>query len=124
MTFRSPADGALGARLCRLTVNLKPGKGFHFALLVGGGADVSPGIRVDDPRNRQDVYVLETLGGKFSFQLDRSRFEFLCGSSNSETVTIVTLDHLISGVGYPDATQGKTASEPTVTSFFSGSTEI
>lgn len=36
----------------------------------------------------------------------------------------VTLDHLISGEGYPDATQGKTASEPTVTSFFSGSAEI
>lgn len=79
------------ARLCRLTVNLKPGEGFHFALFVGGGADVRPRILVADPRNRQDVDVLETLGGKFSFQLDGTRCEseLLCRFSNSETSRVL-----------------------------------
>lgn len=75
MAFKSPADERPDARLCGLTVNLELSKGFDFALFVGGGADVGPGILVGDPRNRQDVDVLETLGGKFSFQLDGTRFE-------------------------------------------------
>lgn len=107
-----------------LTVDLEPGEGLHFALFVGGGADVRPRILLDDPRNRQHVDVLETLGGKFSFQLGGTRFEFLSGFCVSETFRVVTLDHLIWGVGYPDATHGRTASEPTVTSFFSGREEI
>lgn len=34
------------------------------------------------------------------------------------------MDHLMAGTGYPDATQGRTASDPTVTSFNSGRAEI
>lgn len=81
------------ARRCRLTVNLQPGKGLHFALLVGGGADVGPGIFVGDPRNRQDVDLLETLGGKFSFQLDGSRYESEVSRRflNRASVTVVNL---------------------------------
>lgn len=60
-------------QLARLTVNLQPSEGLNFALLVGGGADVRPRILVGDPRNGQDVDVLETLGGKFSFQLDGTK---------------------------------------------------
>lgn len=56
-------------------MDLEASEGFHFALFVGGGADVGPGILVGDPRNRQDVDLLETLGGKFSFQLDGARLE-------------------------------------------------
>jgi len=36
----------------------------------------------------------------------------------------VTFDHIMVGTGYPDAMQGKTASEPTVTSFSSGCAAI
>lgn len=117
-----------GARLCRPTVNLERSEGFDFSLFVGGGADVGPGILVGDTRNSQDVDVLGALGGKFSLQLEgteiRSPSVTDLPSDSSKTVRIVTLDHLISGTGYPDATQGKTASEPTVTSFLSGSAEI
>lgn len=116
----------MDAWFCGLTVDLEPGEGLHFALFVGGGADVRPRVLLDDPRNRQHVDVLETLGGKFSFKLGGTRFEseFLSGFCISETFRVVTLDHLIWGVGYPEATQGRIASEPTVTSFFSGRAEI
>lgn len=56
-------------------MNLERGEGLNFALFVGGGADVSARILVGDPRNSQDVDVLETLGGKFSFQLDGTKIK-------------------------------------------------
>lgn len=59
--------------LSRLTVNFKLSKGFHFALLVGGGAHVRPRILVGDARNCQHVGLLETLGGKLIFQLDKDK---------------------------------------------------
>lgn len=58
-------------------MNLQRGEGFNFPLFVGGGADIRPRILVGDPRDSQDVDVLETLGGKFSFQLEaKSVFGF------------------------------------------------
>lgn len=63
----------MAEQLGRLTVNLQRSEGLNFPLFVGGGADVRPRVLVGDARNSQDVDVLETLGGKFSFQLDGTK---------------------------------------------------
>lgn len=112
-------------------MNLKRSEGFHFPLFVRGGADVCPRIIVGDPRNRQHVDVLDALRSKLAFQLnteaDGSEISIVNEISINKQfieMILVTLDHLMSGTGYPEATQGRTASDPTVTSFVSGSAAI
>lgn len=51
-------------------MNLKRSKGFHFSLLVRGGADVCPRIVMGDPWNSQHVGLLETFRRKLSLHLD------------------------------------------------------
>lgn len=144
ITFRTVSSShlklSLCTQLCRLTVNFQLGKGFHFSLFVRRSADVCPRILVGDPRNSQHVDSLEALRGKFAFQLDtdqkwakrwlslsrwsRNILNMDKWSLLNSTCMRVTLDHLISGAGYPEATQGMTASDPTVTSLVSGREEI
>ena len=121
-----------------LTVHREVGEGLHPALLVDGSAHVGPRIIVGYLGNRQDAAAaVPALGGEFAMQLGRSTNRAVMATLTSHNVQIsvsglfsgavwrgrlsmVTLDHLMSGSGYPVATQGRTASEPTVTSLVSG----
>lgn len=53
----------------RLTMYTKRGEGFHFALFVGGGANVRPRIVMGDTWNVKHVDLLETFRWKLCSHL-------------------------------------------------------